>query len=126
MATSVPGHHPCRLFYVTDCTSGLHFLVDTGAEVSIIPASVSDRTHHRNNFTLQAVNNTIATYGNRLLTQNIGLRCAFQWVFIIADVKNPIIGADFLHTYSILVDIAHNRLVDSLTQLQVQGIAIQE
>ena len=127
MATSVPGHHPCRLFYVTDCTSGLRFLVDTGAEVSVIPPSVSDRTHHRNTLTLQAVNNTsIATYSNRLLTLNIGLRHAFQWVFIIADVKNPIIGADFLRHYSILVDVAHNRLVDSLTQLQVQGIVIQE
>ena len=45
-------------FYVTDCTSGLRFLVDTGAEVSVIPPSVSDHTHHRNTLTLQAVNNT--------------------------------------------------------------------
>ena len=93
---------------------------------ALFQLQISDHTHHRNNFTLQAANNTIATYGNRLLTLNIGLRCAFQWVFIIADVKNPIIRADFLHPYSILVDIAHNCLVDSLTQLQVQGIAIQE
>ena len=127
MAASVPGHHPCHLFYVTDHTSGLRFLVDTGAEVSVIPSSASDRNHHKNNLNLQAVNNTsIATYGNKLLTLNIGLCCAFQWVFIIADVKNSIIGADFLRHYSILVDVARNRLVDNLTQLQVQGIAIQE
>ena len=36
------------------------------------------------------------------------------------------IGADFLRHYSLLVDVTHNRLVDSWTQLQVQGIAVQE
>ena len=97
MATSVPGQVPSRLFYVTDKATGLRFLVDTGAEVSVIPPSVSDRNHHKSNLTLQAVNNTsIVTYGNQLLTLNIGLCRTFQWVFIIADVKNPIIGADFL------------------------------
>ena len=76
--------------YVTDRTSGLRFLMDTGAEVSVIPPSASDRSHHKNNLNLQAVNNTsIATYGNKLLTLNIRLRRAFQWVFTIADVKNP-------------------------------------
>ena len=53
----------------------------------------------------------IATYGNQLLTLNIGLRRTFQWVFIIADVKNPIIGADFLRRYSLLVDVEHNQLL---------------
>ena len=122
-----PGHQPCRLFYITDHTNRLHFLVDTGAEVSVIPPSATDPSHFKSNLTLQAANNTpIPTYGNRLLTLNIGLRRTFQWVFIIADVKNPIIGADFLRHYGILVDLANNRLVDSLTQLQVQGIAVQE
>ena len=127
MATSVPGQVPSRLFYVTDKATGLCFLVDTGAEVSVIPPSATDRNHRKSNLTLQAVNNTsIATYGNRLLTLNIGLRRTFQWVFIIADVKNPIIGADFLRHYSLLVDIDHNRLVDNITQLRVQGVSVQE
>ena len=97
MATSVPGQVPSHLFYITDKATGLRFLVDTGAEVSVIPPLVSDRNHHKSNLTLQAVNNTsIATYGNGLLTLTIGLRRTFQWVFILADVKDPIIGADFL------------------------------
>ena len=101
--------------------------MDTGAEVSVIPPSASDHNHHKTTINLQAVNNTsTATYGNRLLTLNIGLHHAFQWVFIIAGVKNPINGTDFLHHYSILVDVACNHLVDNITQLQVEGIAIQE
>ena len=97
MAKSVPGHQPCCLFYITDCTNRLQFLVDTGAEVSIIPPSATDPSHDKSNLTLQAANNTpIPTYGNRLLTLNISLFHTFQWVFIIADIKNPIIDADFL------------------------------
>ena len=127
MATSAPGHNSCRLFYITDSANNLRFLVDTGAEVSVIPPSQTDRKRQASNLNLQAVNDTaITTYGNRLLTLNIGLRRTFQWVFIIAAVKNPIIGADFLRHYSLLVDVTHNRLIDGLTQLQVQGIAVRE
>ena len=36
------------------------------------------------------------------------------------------IGADFLCHYSLLVDMAYNRLIDGLTQLQVQGIKVQD
>ena len=39
MATSTPGLPPSRLFFVTDRCSGLRFLVDTGAEVSVLPVS---------------------------------------------------------------------------------------
>ena len=67
MATSVPGHNSCHLFYITDSANDLHFLVDTGAEVSVVPPSQTDRKRQASNLSLQAVNNTaITTYGNRL------------------------------------------------------------
>ena len=126
MATSVTGQQPSRLFYVTDSVTGLRFLVDTGAEISVIPPSATGRKTQKDSLSLQAVNSTpIATYGTQLLTLNIGLRRKFQWIFIIADVKNPILGADFLRHYSLLVDLNHNRLVDGITQLKVQGISTQ-
>ena len=37
--------------------------------------------------------------------------------------QNPILGADFLQNYSLLVDMRCNRLSDALTQLKVWGIA---
>ena len=125
MATSVAGQQPSRLLYVTDSLTGLRFLVDTGADISAIPPSVSERKHRKDSFSLQAVvNNTpIATYGTRLRTLNIGLRRKFQWIFIIADVKTPILGADFLRHYSLLVDLKYKRLVDGITQLRIQGIS---
>ena len=84
MAISDSGPPPSCLFYVTDRSSGFRFLVDTGAEVSVIPPSATDRTK-QDLFSLQAVNNTpIATHGNKLLTLNLGLRRPFRWIFIIA------------------------------------------
>ena len=40
-------------------------------------------------------------------------------------MQSPILGADFLCHYSLLVDIKHSRLVDAITQLRVQGIISQ-
>ena len=36
MATTAAGLLPSRLFYVNDRSTGLRFLVDTGAEVSVV------------------------------------------------------------------------------------------
>ncbi len=65
---------------------------------------------------------TGGTYGTRSLTLDLGLRRTFRWVFIIANVKKPILGADFIHNFGLLVDVRHNRLSDTVTQLKVQGI----
>lgn len=94
-ATSVAGLTSSRLFYITDPSTKLRFLVDTGAEVSIITPSHFERHYRQTNITLQAVNSTpIATYGKRSLSLDLGLRRIFHWIFIIADVKTPILCAD--------------------------------
>ena len=85
-ATDASGPNICRLLHVTDRTSKLNFLVDTGAEVSIIPPTRSDRLRKRESLTLSAVSGTaIATYGQCSLTLNLGLRRTFRWIFVIAD-----------------------------------------
>ena len=112
-----------HLFQVVNKSSGLRFLVDTGAKVSVILPSKTDCKCPQQNFNLQAVNNTsITSYGSRSLTLNLGLHRTFCWIFIITDVQHPILGADFLCNYNLLVDMSHNRLLDSSTQLKVQGI----
>ena len=124
MATSVTGHpQRSRLFYVRDLISNLSFLVDTGAEISLIPPSSADRKHKQDGFTLQAANgSSISTFGKRSLTLNLQLRRPFRWIFTIADVQHPILGADFLDHFQLLVDIRHRQLVDSVTRLHVQGV----
>ena len=67
VAANVTGQSQSRLFYITDSNSELHLLVDTGAEVSVVPPINTARKHQQDGFTLQAVNHiSIKTYGTRL------------------------------------------------------------
>ncbi len=55
-ATSVAGHtHPGRLFHIYDRHNHTRFLVDTGAEVSVVPPTRTERSCPHSTFTLQAV-----------------------------------------------------------------------
>ena len=78
-ATSVTGHSPSRLLFLTDKYSGRRFLVDTGTKVSVIPPSPADRRIKPDCSGLSAVNGSmIATFGTRSLTLDLGLRRVFR------------------------------------------------
>ncbi|CAH8676919.1 unnamed protein product [Schistosoma rodhaini] len=122
--TNVTGHATSHLFHVLDKTSGYKFLVDTGAEVSVIPVTLAKKPISKcGKYSLRAANKTeIKTFGEQLLTLDLGIRRRLNWVFIIADVRHPILGADFLSSYNLLVDVKKRKLIDSCTKLQVHGI----
>ncbi|GFX20268.1 peptidase A2 domain-containing protein [Trichonephila clavipes] len=85
-----------RLF-VKDRETGCQFLVDSGADVSILPWTKTKGEYQASQYKLYAANGTeIPTYGLKILTLDLGLRRPFQWPFIIAKVERGIIGADFL------------------------------
>ncbi|GBO41912.1 hypothetical protein AVEN_76804-1 [Araneus ventricosus] len=112
----------CRKFrlFVRDRRSNLRFLVDSGADVSIIPATSQNKK--KAEYLLYAANGTeISTYGIKMLNLDLGLRRDFQFPFIIADVTKGILGADFLHKYNLLVDINKKKLIDGITNLFVLG-----
>lgn len=110
-----------RLF-VTDKHTGLRFLVDTGADISVVPPLPHESKRPPAKLTLFAANGTpIKTFGERLLTLDLSLRRTFQWPFVVSDVSHPIIGADFLQKFSLLVDIKNKRLLDVLTKLTTTG-----
>ncbi|XP_025831093.1 uncharacterized protein LOC108740169 [Agrilus planipennis] len=78
--------------------------------------------HARSGYELSASNGTpIATYGTINLNLNLGLRRNFPWSFVIADVLKPIIGADFLSHFGLLVDLRNGKLHDQLTNLTTKG-----
>jgi hypothetical protein len=110
-----------RRLYVSDKQSKIHFLVDTGADFSILPAKFRDQKRYVPRFNLQTASGSgIKVLGERLLRLNIGLRREFTWTFLIADVTDAILGADFLDSFKLIVDISGKRLIDSETWLAVQ------
>lgn len=111
-----------RRLFVTDRDTKVRFLVDTGADICVFPRSLVKGNCTRSSYTLFAANQTnIATFGSITLTLNFGLRREFSWRFIIADVGKPIIGADFLAHFELLVDLKNQRLVDGITKLTAHG-----
>ncbi|CAE1163767.1 unnamed protein product [Acanthosepion pharaonis] len=73
-------------------------------------------------YKLQAANgSTIETYGAKTLTLNIGMRRDFTWTFTQADVKTPILGADFLAHYDLAVHMNTRTLSDNTTNIAVKG-----
>ncbi|UYV65543.1 hypothetical protein LAZ67_3004647 [Cordylochernes scorpioides] len=109
-----------RRLFITDRRNAYLFLVDTGAEVSVIPPSVKNaRPSHRQLFA--ANGSIIHTYGERHLELDFGLGRLFRWPFIIADVGVSIIGADFLRHYGLTVDLRNHRLSDPVSSLHSIG-----
>ena len=101
------------LLCVKDDFSQQTFLVDTGAQVSVLPATDSDRAACFVNKgpQLQAANGSkISTFGNVSRSLSFDGR-VFDGHFIQADVRRPLLGADFLLRNNLLVDIARQRLI---------------
>ncbi|XP_064463483.1 uncharacterized protein LOC135374455 [Ornithodoros turicata] len=126
VAAAVSGNPGSRLYLVVDQASHTKFLVDTDAEVSVLPASALDKKRPPL-FHLTAVNNTgIPVYTQRSLTLNLGLRRNFPWLFLVAAVDRAILGADFLHHFRLTVDVARKRLVDTSTSLSVPAASASD
>ena len=103
------------LLYVRDEVSGGRFLVDTGAEVSVFPATrMVTRTTQPGVSLVAANGSTIQTFGKRTITLRFALK-QYRWEFVIAEVSRPLLGADFLRANSLLVDLRGRRLVDAKT-----------
>nr|VZI25589.1 unnamed protein product [Spirometra erinaceieuropaei] len=124
-ATNLPDStNPGHTFYVRDTRSGRRFLVDTGAQLSVIPPTPTDRRCPNPGLFLQAVSTSlITTFGTCSLSLDIGLRRLFPWVFVVADIPGAILGADFLAAFDLLVDCRQSRLHDKTTNLTIRSIS---
>ena len=111
---SAAGHNSGLLF-LCDTVTKRQFLVDTGAEVSVLPATGLDRRTGQTGPPLLAANgSSIGKYGMRTLSLHFASN-SYQWKFVIAEVSRPLLGADFLRSNSLLVDVKGKRLVDAVS-----------
>lgn len=109
-----------RRLFVTDRSTKFDFLVDTGADVSVLPSKSKSMSNCGES--LRAANGSfIRTFGEKVLKIDLGLRREFKWKFILADVSCGIIGADFLHFFDLVVDLHNYRIIDNRTKLAISG-----
>ena len=88
------------LLYITDTVTKRKWLIDGGAVLSIVPPTLAQRTAGKTATQLQAANGTrIACYGVQEMVISLADR-QVRFPIHIADVKQSILGADFLaHSY---------------------------
>ena len=107
-ATGQNGH----LLHVQDENEGNRWLVDGGALLSIIPPTKAQRRLGPNGTQLCAANGTkIECYGKVRKNLLIGNR-SFEFDFIIANVRQRILGADFLASFYLAPNHRDGTLID--------------
>ena len=75
------------LFFLCDTVTKWQFFVDTGAEVSVQPATGLDRRTRQTGLPLQAANgSSIGMYGMRTFSLHFASN-TYQWKFVIAEVS---------------------------------------
>jgi len=80
-----------------DRSSNSHFLIDSGAEVSFLKPTATQRFARNSGPHLSAANgSSIGTYGQASAILDLGLHRKFRWLFTVAEVSYNIIRADFL------------------------------
>ena len=108
---AVSGHN-CSLLHVWDSRNKVKWLVDSSSLLSIIPPTDEHRAKGPDENTLRAANGTkIACYGKSTVTIVIGSH-SFYHEFVVADVKNHILGADFLSKFYLAPNLRDGNLLD--------------
>lgn len=101
-------------------SKNVRFLIDTGAEVSALPPSFQQYAFPVDVHLVAANGTPIRNYGAVAADIHFPkMRRCYTAKFVVADVRVPILGADFFERHKLLIDVANQRLVDNETQLTV-------
>lgn len=115
-------YKPARRLFIFDKLTKLNFLIDTGAVVSVVPVSKFESVKKNSGIQLTAANGSvIRTFGSIPLNINLGLRRDLNFTFLLADVTTPIIGANFLEKFGIIVDLKNRVITDAKTKLKISA-----
>ena len=115
---TIPTLSPSKLLYVADKRNKCKYLIDTGAAVSVLYLSLALTGLQTLSVcpSLQLIK-LLSIPSKRIV--NVGLKREYAWTFIIADNKQPIIGADFFIHYRLLVDLKSRCVRDMRTGLAI-------
>ena len=100
------------LLFVQDILSGREFLIDSGASVSVFPGPRSSSVDGVG--LLTADGSSMFCSGSRLIPLRFSCGSGsrvYTWNFQLAPVSIPLLGADFLQHFNLLVDIKGRKLV---------------
>ena len=99
---------PSCLLYLVDVANSKRYLVDSGSAYSILPHKSS--AEPTGPCLMTADGKPLHCWGHRTCSVCTRTR-EFSWSFLLAPVAFPILGADFLSNFRLLVDISNKRLV---------------
>ena len=103
---------PGNLLYIDDGAERRRWLIDNGAYVSIVPPTPKQRASGPTGVKLQAANGTdINCYGYINKDVQLGNR-KFNFDFTIADVRQSIIGSDFLAAHYLAPNNRDGNILD--------------
>ena len=100
------------LIHLFDCRSCHNFLVDTGAERSVLPHQTTRPPHGPH--LVSTGGTVISAWGTQRSTVDFGGR-QFTFPFVLATVPHPILVADFLAHHRLLVDLHNHQVLQSST-----------
>ncbi|KAK7605145.1 hypothetical protein V9T40_007003 [Parthenolecanium corni] len=110
-----------RRLSIQDHDSQTWFLVDTGSDVSLIPAKNTEFSEEPARHLYAANSKPIKVFGEKLVEFNIGIRRSLRWIMQVTDVDTAILGADFLEHFDLSPDLKRKCLTDNETGIKVTG-----
>ena len=105
--------------------SGKKFLIDSGADECVFPASSADLASPSSLNLIAANGSAIKTFGKRTLSISFAPNHYIQHSFWIATVSQPILGADFFSSHGIMIDIANRRLSSAMGSFEAEYSLLQ-
>ncbi|KAL7305109.1 hypothetical protein TKK_0002516 [Trichogramma kaykai] len=100
-------------------------LVDTGADVSVIPkelVSADEPTHLK---LYKADGTAMSTYGSHQVIVRFNDVEPFNFSFIATNVPYPILGVDFIYKFKLLIDLHGKRLLKQDNSVFASGHCIE-
>ena len=100
---------------IEDRNTGIRFRIDSAADVSVYPVSHDMSNSTPKTQSLIAANGTqITTWGRKNIKLHFGVGNgrAFTQEFYVANVTEPILGADFFINNKLVIDLANSCLLD--------------